>query len=103
MAASGAESAPAKPFPYHGKLASVDPQKMTITLEGKKQPRVILVTGATKFTRDGKTVKLADGRPGDPVAGLMIKTAEGKQQAISVRFGPKEEAASAAPKKSPPR
>lgn len=88
ITASAAEPA-SKAFPYHGKLASVDPAKMTITLEGKKQPRVILVTPSTKYTRDGKAVKLTDGKSGDPVGGLMIKNAEGQQQAVSVRFGPK--------------
>jgi hypothetical protein len=108
VSASAAEPT-SKPFPYHGTLASVDPSKMTITLEGKKQPRVILVSPSTKYTRDGKTVKLTDGKKGDPVGGLMIKNAEGRQQAISVRYGlkaasePEKAPSRPAPKQSPPK
>ncbi len=79
-------------IPFHGKLEAVDNTAKTITV-GKT---TINVTSDTKIMKSGKPATLADGTVGDDVAGSYRKDAEGKNNAVSLRFGAKP-AAPAAP------
>jgi hypothetical protein len=52
---------------HQGKVAETSPGKLTMTdLEGKNQPAMDVATTAP-VTRDGKTVTLADLKPGDTI------------------------------------
>jgi hypothetical protein len=59
---------------------------MTLTI-GK---RTFNMTSATTITKDGKPAGLADGAVGEPVSGAYKKNAEGKLDAVTVRFGGKQ-------------
>lgn len=61
---------------------------MTLTLAGKEKDRVIHITSQTRFTKGGKPAVLADGVPGEEVAGSARKEADGRTVAVTVRFGP---------------
>ncbi len=87
-------------FPFHGKLQAVDAIAMTITVSGKT-PRVYILTPDTKIKKNGKSATLNDAVVGDDVGGYVLKGADGKYTALSVRFGPrpggkKEKAAASA-------
>lgn len=88
--------------PFHGKLGAVDKAKMTITIEGKEKPRVIHVTATTRITKAGKTATLGDGVVGEEVAGQLVKAEDGRENALSLRFGPKPESDPAEPRKKKP-
>jgi hypothetical protein len=78
--------------PFHGKLASVDPWTGAICLLGKEKVRVLQVTPRTRLTRSGFKTTLGEASVGETVAGLVVKRADGKEEAVSVRFGPKPKA-----------
>lgn len=75
-------------FPFRGTLKAVDRDAMTLTLAGKEKDRVIHITSQTRFTKGGKPAVLADGVPGEEVAGSARKEADGRTVAVTVRFGP---------------
>ena len=80
-------------YPFHGTLDSIDAEKQTITLKGKKKNRVILLSGETRFFRSGVKAALDAARPGERITGTVRKNAEGREVAITVRFkGPVEKA-----------
>ncbi len=84
------QAAPAKPkkhaiVPFHGKVAAVDANAMTLTV-GK---RTFVVTSETKITKDGKPATLADGVVGENVGGAYKKSEDGKLNATTVNFGTK--------------
>jgi hypothetical protein len=72
-------------LPFHGKLKAIDSTAKTITVGTE----TIQITSETKIAKAGKPATLADGAVGDEVAGAYHKDAEGKLNAISLRFGPK--------------
>ena len=72
-------------LPFHGKLKAIDNTAKTITVGTE----TIQITSETKITKAGKPATLAEGAVGDEVAGAYHKDAEGKANAISLRFGPK--------------
>lgn len=70
-------------LPFHGTLAAVDTNAMTLTV-GK---RTFNMTSQTKITKDGKPAVLADGVVGEKVRGAYKKNADGKLDAVTIRFG----------------
>ncbi len=78
--------------PFKGKLKAVDQAAMTLTIELKDKSRTIKITAETRFLKAGKPAMLGDAVIGEEVAGQVIKKADGTEEAVSVRFGPKPEA-----------
>jgi hypothetical protein len=75
-------AAPSAALPFHGTLTAVDTNAMTLTVE----KRTFDMTSETTITKDGKPAVLADGAVGDQVTGAYKKNAEGKLDAVTVRF-----------------
>lgn len=75
--------------PFHGKLKTVDATAKTISVG----ETTIQITSETKIAKAGKPATLADGVVGEDVGGAYKKSEDGKLNAVSVRFGPKAEAA----------
>jgi hypothetical protein len=59
---------------------------MTLTVE----KRAFNMTSETIITKDDKPAVLADGVVGEPVRGAYKKNADGKLDAVTVRFGGKQ-------------
>ena len=70
-------------LPFHGALTAMDTNAMTLTVE----KRTLNMTSETIVTKDDKPAVLADGVVGWPVRGAYKKNAEGKLDAVTVRFG----------------
>lgn len=79
----------AKSMPFQGKLDAVDKISKTITIKGKEKDRTFHVTSNTKLAKDGKPAILDDAVVGEAVAGLAKENADGKLEALSIRFGAK--------------
>jgi hypothetical protein len=75
--------------PFRGKLKAIDNTAKTISVGNE----MIQITSETMITKAGKPATLEDGVVGDDVAGACRKDAEGKVNAVSLRFGPKVPAA----------
>jgi hypothetical protein len=75
-------SSPA-PLTFRGTLTALDTNAMTLTVE----KRTFNMTSETIVTKDDKPAVLADGVVGEPVRGAYKKNAEGKLDAVTVRFG----------------
>lgn len=73
-------------YPFHGTLDSIDAEKQTITLKGKKKNRVILLSAETRFFRSGVNAARDSGTPGERVTGTVRKNGEGREVAVTVRF-----------------
>lgn len=90
-------------YPFRGKLKVFDKDAMTFTVAGKDKDRVIRITSQTRFAKDGKPATLSDAVIDGEVAGTVRKGVDGKEEAVSVRFGaaPKAEkpTGKSAPKK----
>jgi hypothetical protein len=78
-------------FPFRGKLSEINQKEMTIALVGKEKKRMIHLNKETRITRDGKPAKLSDAVVGEEVGGLLMRTAQGKEHAVSLRLGAKPE------------
>ncbi|MBM3840575.1 MAG: hypothetical protein FJ398_21955 [Verrucomicrobia bacterium] len=78
-------------IPFTGKLGAVDKAAMSITLDGKTKKRTIRLTPQTRILRAGKPATLDDAVVGEEVGGQAIKNAEGQEEAVSLRVGPKPE------------
>lgn len=78
-------------IPFTGKLGAVDKAAMSITLDGKTKKRTIRVTPQTRIVKAGKPATLDDAVIGEEVGGQAIKNAEGLEEAVSLRVGPKPE------------
>ena len=74
-----------KSLPFHGNIKAIDKTAKTISVGTE----VIQITSETVITKAGKPATLSDGADGDQVSGAYRKDAEGKLNALSVRFGPK--------------
>jgi hypothetical protein len=72
--------------PFHGKLKAVDNTAKSISVGNL----VIQTTSETKITKAGKRATLADGAEGEEVSGSYRKTDEGKLNAVTIHFGPKD-------------
>ena len=70
-------------LPFRGTVTAVDTNAMTLTVE----KRTFNMTSNTMITKDGKPAVLADGVVGEPVRGAYKKNADGKLDAVTVRFG----------------
>lgn len=79
-------------IPFTGKLNAVDKTAKSITLDGKLKKRTIWLTAQTRVTKAGKPASLDDAVIGEEVGGQCMKNAEGKEEAVSLRLGPKPEA-----------
>jgi len=79
---SAAPAATPATLPFHGALTAVDTNAMTLTVE----KRTFEITSATIITKDGKPAVLADGVVGEQVRGSYKKNAEGKLDAVMIRF-----------------
>jgi hypothetical protein len=86
VAAAAPAEKKARPIPFHGTIAAVNPTAQTITV-GK---RVFVVTADTKLYRNDKTVAGAwkDAVVGGPVTGSYVKAPDGRLMARSVYFKP---------------
>ncbi len=80
-------------FPFRGKLAAVDKKEMTISIEGKEKKRIVHITSQTRISKEGKPATLDEAAVGEDVAGLVSRTADGKEEAISLRIGAKPDTA----------
>jgi biotin carboxyl carrier protein len=79
-----------KKIPFHGKLQAVDATANTVTLEGKKGPRVFHLTAETKVTDGaGNPSALASAIVGEDVGGSYSKDATGTMMLNSLRLGAK--------------
>jgi len=88
-----------RPVPFSGTLSAVDKTAMTITVKKKEAEQTFEITSNTRIMKEGKPAVLSDGAVGDMVGGQYRKTDDGKLEAVSVRFGPKPEAAGTKNKK----
>jgi len=75
-------AAPSATLSFHGILTAVDTNAMTLTIE----KRTFEMTSETIVTKDDKPAMLAEGAAGDQVSGTYKKNAEGKLDAVTVRF-----------------
>ena len=75
-------AAPSVALAFHGVLTAVDTNAMTLTVE----KRTFNTTSETIVTRDDKPAVLAEGTVGDLVSGTYKKNAEGKLDAVALRF-----------------
>jgi len=78
-----------RPYPFSGRLESVNREKMTITLVGKEKPRTLHLTSDTKIEKAGQPATLADATAGDSVAGRVLKSPDGRETLVSLRIGAK--------------
>jgi hypothetical protein len=78
-------------IPFHGNLAAVDTNAMTLTVG----TMTLQITSKTKITKDGEPAVLADGVVGEPVSGSYKKGDDDTTNAVSIHFGAKKKADSA--------
>jgi hypothetical protein len=74
-------------YPFYGTLDSINTAEKSITLRGKKKNRVILVTSQTRIFKGNSRASIQSGTPGERVSGAVQKNADGKEEAVSIRFG----------------
>ena len=72
--------------PFQGKLKGVDQIAKTLSVG----ELVIQITPETRISKAGKPATLEDGAVGEVVSGAYRKTEDGKLNAITIHFGPKE-------------
>ncbi len=77
--------------PFHGKLAAVDKNAMTL----KVGERTFEITSETKISKTNGPATLADGMVGEIVSGAYKTSKDGKLIATTVHFGPKPESGQA--------
>jgi len=70
-------------LPFRGTVTAMDTNAMTLTVE----KRTFNMTSETIVTKDDKPAVLADGVVGEPVRGAYKKNADGKLNAVTIRFG----------------
>lgn len=95
-AASAAAEAKTKKLPFKGKIASVDKDKKTITLETKGgEGRTIVVGDTTKLLKSEGDAPATwdDLKVGEEVRGSYTKTDDGKLEAAKIKVGAKSEKA----------
>ena len=69
--------------PFHGKLAEVDTNAMTLTVGS----RTFQISSKTKITKDGQPAVLEDGIIGQPVSGYYHTNDDGDLVATTIHFG----------------
>lgn len=85
----GKEAPKRETYPFGGKIDSVDAAAKSFTIKYKESSRTFLTTADTKFVKAGQPAKFTDVKAGDEVGGLAKKNKDGKEEAVSVRVGPK--------------
>lgn len=85
-------------LPFHGKVKAIDNNAKTLSVGNE----IFQITSETKITKLGKPATLGEGAAGDEVAGSYHKSADGKLNATTVRFGPKPPAESSNTKTNKP-
>ena len=68
-------------YPFSGEIESHDSK--SLTLKGRKKPRVLSITLETRVLKDGVSAKLKDG---EFVSGSARKNVEGKEEAVTVNL-----------------
>lgn len=76
-------------YPFRGKVASFDATTQSLKLEGKTSQRTVHVTPLTRLTKHGHPALVEDLKPGEVVGGTLRKNAEGHEEALLIRIGPK--------------
>mgnify|MGYP001615332736 FL=1 len=102
-AEKGKEKKKSDTFPFNGKVTAVDKTAKTFSLAGKDKPRVFEITSQTKITKAGKPAILDDAVVGEDAGGVAKRGADGKNEAVSVRFGPKPEGSGDKKKEAKPK
>lgn len=77
-------------YPFRGKVGATDTNKWTLTVVTKNTKRVLPVSRRAKIIRNGKPVKLSDGKVGEEVAGYIRKLDGDRIEVTTIRFGPKK-------------
>lgn len=78
-----------KNLPFSGKIDALDKTAKTL----KVGERSFQVTSATRIMKAGKPATFDDAKEGEEVGGSYTKTADGKLELVSLRIGPKPDAA----------
>jgi len=87
-----ADKAPAaRAIPFRGKIAAVDKQAKTI----KIGERTFHITADSKIAKAGKPATLDDATVGEDVGGQYREGADKKLNVVSLRIGPRPDAAPA--------
>jgi hypothetical protein len=73
--------------PFHGMISAVDRNAKTVTISGKKQPRVFKITDKTVITKSGAPATIEDITENQEASGSYVKTAEGELEARTLRIG----------------
>src|ERR1051325_10439146 len=92
LAVSAVDETKARPIPFRGKIATVDKQAKTVTLEGKEKGRTFHITSNSKLTKAGKPATLDDATVGEEVGGAYKEGADKKMEVVSLRIGPRPDA-----------
>ena len=71
-------------IPFHGKVKAIDNNAKTLSVGTE----TFQITSETKIIKMGQPATLSDGAVDEEVAGAYHKDAEGKLNAVSIRFGP---------------
>lgn len=85
------KEAPARAIPFRGKIAAVDKQAKTI----KIGERTFHITADSKIAKAGKPATLDDATVGEDVGGQYREGADKKLNVVSLRIGPRPDAAPA--------
>jgi hypothetical protein len=83
------KEAPARALPFRGKIAAVDKQAKTV----KVGERTFQITAESKISKAGKAATLDDATVGEEVGGAYRETADKKLNVVSLRIGPRPDAA----------
>ena len=85
------EAPAARAIPFRGKIAAVDKQAKTI----KIGERTFHITADSKIAKAGKPATLDDATVGEDVGGQYREGADKKLNVVSLRIGPRPDAAPA--------
>lgn len=78
-------------YPFRGVIATIDTTTRSIVLEGRQARRVIRLTETTRVEKLGRPAAFDDLKAGDAVRGTLRRTAQGHEEAVLVRAGPRGE------------
>ena len=71
-------------YPFSGELESYS--SASISLKGKRKPRILLLTPETRIQRNGVAASLKQLQAGDRVSGTARKNADSKEEALTVNL-----------------
>ena len=75
-------------YPFHGDVDSVSKTANTITLKKQGGERVLRLDAKTELNKGGKTVTVADIKPGEYAHGKVHKDTEGREVILAAKFEP---------------